>query len=270
MSEKAVVLTRDGAVATILLNRPEKLNALDESEEHGLEEAIAAIAHDSAIRVAVLTGAGRAFCAGGDIQTLVDLKTHHHSATLRRLLEQGNNLVQEIRRLPFPVLASVNGPTAGAGMSLALACDMRIASDRATFVQAFLKIGLHPDWGATFFLARQVGIARAMEMFFLGDPVGAEEARRIGLVNFVVPHEQLAAETRKLADRLAALPQLPVSLMKEALYQRIETALDSVMEHEVQAQMKCFASENFEEGLKAFAEKRRPQFKLERSRRDSP
>jgi 2-(1,2-epoxy-1,2-dihydrophenyl)acetyl-CoA isomerase len=261
MSNEAVALTRDGPIATILLNRPEKLNALNEAEQHGLAEAIATVAHEPSVRVTIITGAGRGFCAGGDIETLSDLKTNHHTATLRSLLEAGNNLVHAIRRLPMPVLASVNGPAAGAGMSLALACDMRIASDRATFVQAFLKIGLHPDWGGAYFLPRHVGIGRAMEMFFLGDPIGAEEAQRIGLVNFVVPHDQLAAETRKLADRLAVLPSLPVSLLKEALYTRLETQLDSMMEHEVKAQMKCFEADDFTEGLRAFMEKRQARFK---------
>jgi 2-(1,2-epoxy-1,2-dihydrophenyl)acetyl-CoA isomerase len=261
MSDEAVILTQDGPVATLLLNRPEKLNALDESEQRGLAEAIATVAHEPSIRAAVITGAGRGFCTGGDIQTMVDLKAHHHSAKFRALLEAGNNVVHAIRRLPIPVLASVNGPTAGAGLSLALACDLRIASDCATFVQAFLQIGLHPDWGGAFFLPRHVGIGRAMEMFFLGEPVNATEAHHIGLVNFVTPHDQLPAETRKLAERLAAVPALPVSLLKEALYERLETQLDSMMEHEVQAQMKCFQSEDFAEGLKAFLEKRKPHFK---------
>lgn len=261
MPNDAVLLTRDGPIATVLLNRPEKLNALDEAEQHGLAEAIATIAHEPSIRVAIVTGAGRGFCAGGDIETLANLKTSHHSATLRSLLDAGNNLVHAIRRLPIPVLASVNGPAAGAGLSLALACDMRIASDQASFVQAFLKIGLHPDWGGTFFLPRHVGIGRAMEMFFLGDPMSAEEALRSSLVNFVVPHARLAAETRQLAERLALLPSLPVSLLKEALYTRLETQLDSMLEHEVKAQMKCFESDDFAEGLRAFAEKRKPHFK---------
>jgi 2-(1,2-epoxy-1,2-dihydrophenyl)acetyl-CoA isomerase len=211
--------------------------------------------------VAVITGAGRGFCAGGDLETMADLKSHHRSAALRAQLEAGNNVVHAIRRLPMPVLASVNGVAAGAGVSLALACDLRIASDRATFVQAFLQIGLHPDWGGAFFLPRHVGIGRAMEMFLLGDSIGAAEAQRIGLINFVSPHDLLALETRKLALRLATAPALPVSLLKEALYERLETQLDSMMEHEVQAQMKCFESGDFMEGLRAFIEKRKPQFK---------
>ncbi len=261
MSNDAVLLHRDSPISTIALNRPEKLNALDEDEQFGLADALAAVAHDASIRVVVITGNGRAFCAGGDIQTMLDLKTQHRSATFRARLEAGNEIVRTIRRLPKAVVASVNGPAAGAGVSLAMACDLRIASDRATFTQAFVRIGLHPDWGGTFLLPRLVGIGRAMEMFLLGEPINAAEAQRIGLVNFLAPHDQLAAETRKLAERLAAAPSLPLSLLKEALYERLETQLDSMMQHEVQAQMKCFESEDFTDSLQAFLEKRPPKFK---------
>jgi 2-(1,2-epoxy-1,2-dihydrophenyl)acetyl-CoA isomerase len=261
MPDEPVIVKRERAVATLVLNRPEKLNALDEAEQRGLASAIATVGREPEIRVVVITGAGRGFCAGGDIPTMVDLKNNHHSATFRQLLEAGHDLVREIRRLPKPVVASINGPAAGAGLNLALACDLRIASDQATFSQAFLRLGLHPDWGGTFFLARLVGIGRAVEMFFLGDPVNAQEAQRVGLVNFVVPQDQLAEETRKLAERLAAAAPLPLGLLKQALYERLETQLDSMMEHEVSAQMKCFKSEDFSEGLRAFFEKRKPNFK---------
>ena len=169
--------------------------------------------------------------------------------------------MRKIRRLPKLVVACVNGPAAGAGMNLALACDLRIASESATFTQAFLRIGLHPDWGGTFLLPRLIGIGRAIEMFILGEPLNAAEAHRLGLVNFLAPPDQLAGETRKLSERLAAAPALPVALLKQALYERLETKLDLMMQHEVDAQMKCFDSEDFSEGLRAFLEKRRPNFK---------
>lgn len=260
MSNDAVLVQHDGPITTILLNRAEKLNALDETMQCGLADALAAIAHDTSVRVAVITGKGRAFCAGGDIEAMSALKTEHHSATFRARLEAGNEIVRAIRRLPKPVIASVNGPAAGAGVSLALACDLRIASDCATFTQAFTKIGLYPDWGGTFFLPRLVGAGRALEMFFLGEPVGAAEAQRIGLVNFVAPQVQLTSETRKLAGRLAEQPTLPLSLLKEKFYERFKTELDSMMADEVAAQMKCFDSEEFTEGLRAFLEKRQPKF----------
>lgn len=261
MGDESVVVTQDGPVATLLLNRPEKLNALDDGMRQGLTEALFTVAREPSIRVAIVTGAGRAFCAGGDIQKMMELKNNHQSATFRGYLQTGHDLVRGIRRLPKPVVASVNGPAAGAGMNLALACDLRIASDQATFTQAFVRIGLHPDWGGTFFLPRLIGIGRAVEMFFLGEPVNATEAQRLGMVNFLVPHEQLAEETRKLAERLAARPPLPLGLLKQALYERLETQLDLMMEHELEAQMKCFDSEDFTEGLRAFLEKRKPNFK---------
>jgi 2-(1,2-epoxy-1,2-dihydrophenyl)acetyl-CoA isomerase len=261
MADEAVVLTQEGSVATLELNRPEKLNALDESVTAGLASALSAVAREPSVRAVVITGAGRGFCAGGDIHKMTELKTAHLSETFRNFLETGHDLVRQIRQLPKPVLASVNGPAAGGGMNLALACDLRIASDRATFMQAFVRIGLHPDWGGTFFLPRLIGVGRAVEMFFLGEAMGAEEAHRMGVVNFLVPHDQLAAETRKLAERLAEAPPLPVGLVKQALYEHLETRLDLMMGYEVSAQMRCFESEDFAEGLKAFLEKRKPDFK---------
>ncbi len=248
-------------MATFLLNRPEKLNAIDEGVREGLAAALDNVQRDASVRAVVITGAGRGFCAGGDIQKMVELKKDHQSVTFRRYLQAGHDLVRKIRQLPKPVLASVNGPAAGAGMNLALACDLRIASDQASFTQAFVRIGLHPDWGGTFFLPRLIGIGRALEMFALGEPINAAEASRLGLVNSVVPHDQLAAETRKLAERLAAAPPLPIALLKQALYERLETQLDLMMDFEVDAQMKCFESEDFSEGLRAFLEKRKPNFK---------
>lgn len=261
MADEPVLLSRQGGVATLTLNRPAKLNALDEGMRAQLSEALDSVAREADIRVAVITGAGRAFCAGGDVQTMQELKTQFHSVTFRSFMELGHELVQKLRSLPKPVVASVNGPAAGAGMNLALACDLRIASDRASFAQAFVKMGLHPDWGGTYFLPRLVGVGRAIEMFFLGDPVDAAEAHRLGLVNFLAAHDRLAAETRRLADRLAQAPPLPLALLKRSLYDREETELTLVMRHEVEAQMKCFESEDFLEGLRAFLEKRKPQFR---------
>jgi 2-(1,2-epoxy-1,2-dihydrophenyl)acetyl-CoA isomerase len=261
MADKAVLLEQDGPIATIILNRPESLNAFGEGMHEATAAAIDVVAHDPAIRVAVITGAGRGFCSGGDIKKMVELKHAGQSAVFREYLEFGNGLVRSLRRLPKPVLASVNGTAAGAGMNLALACDLRIASDQATFTQAFVRIGLHPDWGGTFFLPRLIGIGRAIEMFALGDTVTADDAYRLGIVNYLVPHQRLAEETHKLAVRLAEAPPLPLALMKQFVNERLETELDKMMEHEVSAQMKCFESADFAEGLKAFLEKRKPEFK---------
>src|SRR5579863_386066 len=261
MPDEPVVLTQDGSVATLLLNRPEKLNALDENVTTGLVSALSAVAREPSVRVVVITGGGRGFCAGGDIVKMAELKNSRRSETFRNFLETGHDLIRQIRQLPKPVVASVNGPAAGGGMNLALACDLRIASDQATFIQAFVRIGLHPDWGGTFFLPRFIGTGRAVEMLFLGEPVKAEEAHRLGLVNYMVPHGRLAAETQKLAARLAAAPPLPLALMKQNLYERLETQLDLMLEAEIAAQMRCFETEDFAEGLKAFLDKRAPTFR---------
>jgi 2-(1,2-epoxy-1,2-dihydrophenyl)acetyl-CoA isomerase len=261
MPEDAVLVRRCDGVATIVLNRPEKLNAIDDSLRDGLMSALDSVERDHEIRVAVITGAGRGFCAGGDLEQLKALKTGFHSAAFRGFLEAGHALVRKLRTMPKPVVASVNGPAAGGGVGLALACDLRIASEQASFTQGFLRLGLHPDWGGTFNLPRLVGMGRALEIFWLNEPVTAEEAKRLGVINFLVPHESLAAETAQLAARLAAAPPLPMALMKQAFYERIHTELERVMDHELAAQMKCFASEDFSEGLRAFTEKRAPKFK---------
>jgi len=261
MPEDAVLVRRHDGVATLVLNRPEELNAINDSLIEGLMNALDSVERDRDIRVAVITGSGRGFCAGGDIEQMKELNTGFHSAAFRGFLEAGHALVRKLRTMPKPVVASVNGPAAGGGVSLALACDLRIASEQATFTQAFLRLGLHPDWGGSFTLPRLVGMGRALEMFWLSEPVRAEEAKRLGMINFLVPHESLAHETAQLAARLAAAPPLPMALMKQAFYERIHTELERVMDHELQAQMKCFASEDFSEGLRAFTEKRAPKFK---------
>jgi len=261
MPEDAVLVRRHNGVATLVLNRPERLNAINDAVVEGLMHALDSVERDREIRAAVITGAGRGFCSGGDIEQMKELKTGFHSAAFRGFLEAGHALVRKLQCLPKPVVASVNGPAAGGGVSLALACDLRIASEQATFTQAFFKLGLHPDWGGSFFLPRLVGTGRALEMFWLSDPLRAEEAKRLGMVNFLVPHESLADETAQLAARLAAAASLPVALMKQAFYERIHTELDRVMGHELEAQMKCFASDDFSEGLGAFTERRAPKFK---------
>lgn len=261
MADEPVLLAQAGGVATLTLNRPERLNALDDRLVTGLAAALTAAARDSSVRAVVITGAGRGFCAGGDIHEMARLRQEHQSEAFGRFLETGHGVVRQIRQMPKPVIASVNGPAAGGGMNLALACDLRIASNQAAFLQAFVRIGLHPDWGGTFLLPRLIGTGRAVEMMFLGETVGAEEAHRLGLVNYLVPPERLAEETQKLAARLSAAPPLPLALMKQALYQRLETQLDLMLEFEIGAQMQCFETQDFAEGLKAFLEKRAPVFR---------
>ncbi len=159
-----------------------------------------------------------------------------------------------------PVIASINGPAFGAGFNLALACDLRIASTNATFSQSFAKVGLHPDWGGTYFLPRLVTPNKACEMFFLGDPIDAEEAKRLGLINFVVAPSELESETRKLAERLRNAPAVAMGAAKQAVYMSHSAELEEMLRYENEAQMRCFDSDDGAEGVRAFLEKRDPKF----------
>jgi len=247
-------------VGTITLNRPDKLNAFAGAMRQELVEAVGALAGDDAVRVLVLTGAGRAFCAGADIGYMKELTERDDVDAFRALVEAGRAVVTTIRTTPKPVIASLNGPAAGGGANLALACDLRIASERATIGQTFNRIGLHPDWGGTYFLLRLVGPSKAMELIFRAEMIGAEEALRIGLVNRVVPHEELAETTAALAAELAAKPPIAIGLAKRAILDSEGATLDAMLDIEVTNQVACFRSADAREGFRAFLEKRAPAF----------
>jgi 2-(1,2-epoxy-1,2-dihydrophenyl)acetyl-CoA isomerase len=247
----------DGAVATIALDRPDALNALTIPVKVALLEAFRSIGEDRSIRAVILTGAGRAFCAGQDLAEREDPDAPPLDVELR---ERYNPIVRAIRTLDQPVIAAVNGVAAGAGASLAFACDLRIAAADARFVLAFGRIGLVPDSGATWFLPRLVGAARAAEIALVGDPIDAAEAVRIGLVSRVVPGVSLAAEARALADRLAEGAPLAASLTKGALRRSWSIDLDDALEGEARLQGEAGATADHAEGLAAFREKRPPRF----------
>jgi 2-(1,2-epoxy-1,2-dihydrophenyl)acetyl-CoA isomerase len=223
-------------------------------------DAVRAMADDLTVRVLVITGAGRAFCAGADIGYMRELMRRRDAAAFAALVEAGRQVVTTIRATAKPVIASVNGPAAGGGANLALACDIRIASDRASLGQTFNRIGLHPDWGGTYFLPRLVGPARALELVFTGDMVGAEEGLRIGLFNRVVPHDRLADETAGFARFLAAKPPVALALAKRAIYDAEDADLSAMLDRELENQLTCFNTEDAEEGLAAFLEKRTPTY----------
>jgi 2-(1,2-epoxy-1,2-dihydrophenyl)acetyl-CoA isomerase len=248
-------------VLTLTLNRPEKLNALNVELGAGLAAAMDRAGADPRVRAVVLTGAGRAFCAGGDLGAIRAARDAGRVAELEPLLRAGAQLILRMRTMETPIIAAVNGPAAGGGMNVALGCDVRIASEQASFGQSFAKVGLFPDYGGTYLLPRLVGPARAAEMFWLADMIPAREAERLGIVNRVVPHEQLAAEAHALAVRVAAAPPLAVRALKPALLGAGRAVLERALEFEVQQQMKCFFSEDCAEGLRAFFEKRPPLFR---------
>src|SRR5262249_2551548 len=192
--EHIQVSEADG-IATVTLSRPERLNSFIGHMRRDLAEALEHAGSDRNVRVVIITGAGRAFCAGGDIAFMAELMQRRDSEEFSRILGAGRRVILAIRQMTKPVIASINGPASGAGFNLALACDLRIAANTATFSQSFAKVGLHPDWGGTYFLPRLVTPNKACELFFLGETIDAGEALRLGIVNQVVAPEDLESAT---------------------------------------------------------------------------
>jgi 2-(1,2-epoxy-1,2-dihydrophenyl)acetyl-CoA isomerase len=250
---------RDG-IATLVMNRPDRLNALNNELAIALNDALGRIAEDSSVSVVVITGAGRAFCSGGDLAALGKSRQSGAIDEVEPLLRAGMQMVLKMRTMPQPVIAAVNGAAAGAGMNIALAADIRIAAEEATFGQTFARIGLFPDYGGTFFLPELVGPAKAAELFYTGDLIDAKTALKIGLLNQVVPAAQLEAEMRTLAEKIAHGPSLAIRAVKRALFASKERELVQALDNEVREQMRCFPSEDCNEGIRAFFEKRHPKF----------
>ena len=255
-----VAVNIDGAVGTITLDRPDKLNAFTIEMVEELQEALRALSASATVRVIVLTGAGRAFCAGADVGLLKRLIETGDEPSGRRLVDGMRGVSAILRGAPQPVLASLNGVAAGGGANLALGCDLRIAADTAQIGQVFMKIGLHPDWGGTFFLPRLVGPAKALELLLGAELVDAETCARLGLVNRVVPAAQLAEATRDWALRIAAAPPLAVRRAKAAVYRSERATLEAMLDYELEAQLACFRSADGKEGIAAFFEQRSPRF----------
>jgi len=260
MSDELIKVAEDNGIVTITLNRPDRLNAFIDHMRRDLAEALEETGSDPHVRVVVINGAGRAFCAGGDVQFMAELVERNESEEFARLLGAARRVVLGIRQMTKPVIASIEGPAFGAGFNLALACDLRIASSTATFSQAFVKLGFLPDWGGTYFLPRMVTSNIACEMFFLGDPIDAARALQLGLINRVVAPEELEAETRKLAERLREGPAVSIAAAKHAVYASEHDTLEKMLQYEVEAQVRCFESEDGREGVRAFLEKRPPKF----------
>jgi len=233
---------------TVTLNRPGKLNAFDEPTCRELIAALRMLAASDAVRVIVLTGAGRAFCAGADLSVLGE-----DGASL---VAAGKDVALTIRAAPQPVLAAVNGPAAGGGANLALACDYRIASDQASIGQVFHKLGLVPDWGGSFFLPRLVGTSRALELVWSARMVPADEALALGLFDRVVPHPALATETRRLAEQWAAQPAEAVRRAKQAVYLSEVSSLASMLDLEIAQQNELFATPEARQRIGAALSKR--------------
>jgi enoyl-CoA hydratase/carnithine racemase len=261
MTYKCLLFEAQDGIATLTLNRPERLNALGDTLRDDLHDAIEQASGDAGIRAMIITGAGRGFCAGGDVKAMHEAReAGRERALIDRIAPSRDRVLQLMRDAPQPIIAAVNGPAAGAGMNLALGCDIRIASTAAKFGQAFVRRGLHPDWGGTYFLPRLVGAAKACELIFTGDRLGAEEAYRLGIVNAVVSPEELMATTYALARKIAAGPPIAIRLAKRAIYRNMEADLRASLEFETFAQNICADTEDAREGARAFVEKREPKF----------
>jgi len=242
-------LTKDGAVATVTLNRPERLNAFAGTMREDLLAALKDAERDHACRVVIITGAGRAFCAGGDVDFMRQLQQRNDLETFSKLLRAGGEVVTQIVQMPKPVIASINGVAAGAGCNLALACDYRIASDQAKLGETFVRIGLHPDWGGTWLLPRIVGRSKALEMMMTGRMVDANEALAIGMIDRVA--SDLAAETQKLAAAIAGAPPAVIADIKRALHANNDLRAQLALESE--NQIRAFQSAEAKEKINAFS-----------------
>ena len=252
-----LILEKEQHIAIITLNRPDRLNALDVSlARESLPNAIEDISKDDDIRAAILTGAGRGFCSGGDVSEL----RGSHSTRWSRLMPLGW-IALNIQKCRKPIIGAINGPAAGAGFSLALLCDLRIVSEEAMFSMVFVNMGLVPDAGATHTLSRVVGLSNALRIMLTGDKIDAQEAKRIGLADEVVPAKDLMKASKELASRIAERAPIAVELTKRAIYAGLGNTLEQQLFVEGDAQRLCMRSGDHKEALQAFTEKRKPVFK---------
>lgn len=268
-----ILYSKEAGVATITLHRPERRNAFSTHMLEGWAWALNDAKKDEDVKVVIITGAGKAFCSGGDLKSLHEGKgflyrESREKESAPKPMDYKNSLWDLIHRIPLimedldkPVIAAINGPAMGAGLDMALMCDLRIASDQATFAETYVKLGLVPGDGGAYFLPRLVGLSKALEMLWTGDVIDAEEALRIGLVNKVVPAGELEQATLGLAKKLVAGPPIAIRMIKRAVYQGLrsdlKTALDTISSH----MAVVTNTEDHKEALAAFFEKRAPQFK---------
>ncbi len=250
-----------GSVATLTLDRPEKLNALTFEVYRELGSVFRELATRSSVRAVVITGAGRAFCSGGDVNDIIGELLNRDAAALLEFTQLTCDLVRSMRALPKPVVAALNGPVAGAGAAIAVASDLRIAAETARIAFLFVKVGLAgADMGVAQLLPRIVGLGRASQLLMTGEPIEAVEAERIGLYNQVVPGPELMASARALAEKLARGPAEALAATKAALIEEAELSLDDALDSEAALQARLMQRPDFREGFRAFVEKRAPRF----------
>ena len=248
----------NGGVARITLNRPQVYNAFNDALTFELQDALKLVAKDSGVRVVVLTGEGKAFSSGQDLKasTAEEKRSFYDS-----LHKRYNPIVRAMRNLPKPIVCRLNGVAAGAGCSLALACDIIVASEDAALIEVFINIGLVPDSGSSYFLPKLTGLAKAFELCSMGSKVKAEEALTLGLINKVVPASELDEAVKLYTDYFANAPTKSIGLIKKMLNKSSTSTLDEMLDYEAWCQQIAGSSEDYKEGVKAFLEKRKPQFK---------
>jgi len=263
MSWEYILLDKRDRVATITLNRPERMNAFAGLMRQNIVAALDDAAADREVRVVVITGAGKAFCTGGDVNEFASGETKALAETVSNERHAMCKAVLSINSMEKPVIASVNGMAAGGGCNLALACDIRIAGEKARFAQVFTKRGVHPDWGGIYFLPRLVGYAKAAELIFTGATIDAEEALRIGLVNRVVPDDELQCASHELAVAIAKNAPIPIAFAKRGLQSFQRWDLPQALDYESYVLELCRKTKDIVEGFTAFLQKREPDFKGE-------
>ncbi len=257
MSYETILFTIENGIASLTLNRPDVFNAFNEQLSADVNDALKQVAKNKEVRVLLISGSGKAFCSGQDLKDIAGKKDRSLSESLYK---RYNPMIKAIRSLPIPVICKLNGVAAGAGCSLALACDMIVASENASLIEVFVNVGLVLDSGSSYFLPRLVGSARAFELATLGSKVTAKQALEWGMVNKVVSAEELDAETDKLAQHFAKAPTKAIGLMKKMLNKSMNATLDEMLEYEAYCQEIAGRSEDYKEGVNAFNEKRKPLF----------
>ncbi|MGR8949219.1 MAG: enoyl-CoA hydratase/isomerase family protein [Gammaproteobacteria bacterium] len=250
----------DNNVGTITLNRPELMNAFGDNTRTSLLEILIAAETNDEVGCVVITGAGKAFAAGGDINSMRAQQDNDDSATITARMATAGEVVTLIRRMRKPVIAAVNGAAAGGGVNLALACDLRYASSKAILVQSFVKIGLMPDWGGHYLLPRLVGTAKALELCMLGERIDANKALELGLLNDVFPADEFAERVREIALKLANSPRDTLAAIKHCTYFSGHNTFEDTLRKEQAMQAELFLSDNAKEGMRAFIDKRTPRF----------
>jgi 2-(1,2-epoxy-1,2-dihydrophenyl)acetyl-CoA isomerase len=250
--------TNENGLATITLNRPEVFNALNDEITFELQDAFKVVGKDETVRAVVLTGEGKAFCSGQDLKAA---SGQEKRSFLDSLHKRYNPIIRAMRTLPKPIICRLNGVAAGAGCSLALACDIIVAAEEATLIEVFINIGLVPDSGSSYFLPRLVGMAKAFEMCSMGTRVKAKEAETIGLITRAVPIDQLDSVVKEYADYFSNAPTKSIGLIKKMLNKSSAATLDDMLEYEAYCQEIAGNSQDYKEGVTAFLEKRKPAFK---------